>query len=74
MTAISKLVLHHKLTILHGFLSIFFIGYVTTNVRYVTLVEDSIVPENVQLQTSRDNEICVLMVRLSNQEPNPETR
>mmetsp|Transcript_15266 Transcript_15266/g.27751 ORF Transcript_15266/g.27751 Transcript_15266/m.27751 type:complete len:190 (-) Transcript_15266:319-888(-) len=39
-------------------------GYVTTNVRYVTLVEDSIAPENVQLQTSRDNEICVLMANV----------
>jgi hypothetical protein len=39
-------------------------GYVTTNARYVTLVQDSIAPEHVQLQTSRDNEICVLMVRL----------
>lgn len=39
-------------------------GYVTTNAKYVTLVEDSIAPENVQLQTSRDNEICVLMANV----------
>jgi len=36
-------------------------GYVTTNARYVTLVEDSIAPENAQLQKSRDNEMCLLM-------------
>jgi hypothetical protein len=40
-------------------------GYVTTNVRYVTLVEDSI--QNAQDQISRDTELCVLMVRLSRQ-------
>ncbi|KAL3772201.1 hypothetical protein ACHAW5_009348 [Stephanodiscus triporus] len=34
-------------------------GYVTTNVRYVTLVEDSI--QNAQDQISRDAELCVLM-------------
>ena len=36
-------------------------GYVTTNTRYITLVEDSI--ENVQSLKSRDSELCVLMVR-----------
>mmetsp|Transcript_10930 Transcript_10930/g.16644 ORF Transcript_10930/g.16644 Transcript_10930/m.16644 type:complete len:188 (+) Transcript_10930:97-660(+) len=39
-------------------------GYVTTNAKYVTLVEDSIPPENVQFQKSRDNEICVLMANV----------
>ena len=39
------------------------VGYVTTNVRYVTLVEDSI--DNAQTQITRDTELCMLMVRLS---------
>lgn len=39
------------------------VGYVTTNVRYVTLVEDSI--QNTQVLKSRDSELCMLMVRSS---------
>ena len=39
-----------------------FIGYVSTNTRYVVLVEDSIAPENIQVQKSRDHELCLLMV------------
>ena len=39
-------------------------GYVTTNARYLALVEDAIAPENVPLQTTRDNEICVLMAHV----------
>mmetsp|Transcript_5283 Transcript_5283/g.9705 ORF Transcript_5283/g.9705 Transcript_5283/m.9705 type:complete len:209 (-) Transcript_5283:491-1117(-) len=39
-------------------------GYVTTNVKYIALVEDAIPPENVQFQTSRDSEICVLMANV----------
>eukprot|EP00584_Thalassiosira_punctigera_P003184 CAMPEP_0172539790 /NCGR_PEP_ID=MMETSP1067-20121228/10923_1 /TAXON_ID=265564 ORGANISM="Thalassiosira punctigera, Strain Tpunct2005C2" /NCGR_SAMPLE_ID=MMETSP1067 /ASSEMBLY_ACC=CAM_ASM_000444 /LENGTH=202 /DNA_ID=CAMNT_0013325525 /DNA_START=17 /DNA_END=625 /DNA_ORIENTATION=- len=39
-------------------------GYVTTNARYVALVEDSIPPENVQYQKSQDNEVCVLMANV----------
>ena len=38
-------------------------GYVTTNARYITLVEDSIAPEKEQLQKARDGEVCTLMVR-----------
>jgi hypothetical protein len=37
-------------------------GYVTTNANYVTIVEDGIAPENVQLQKSRDNELKILLV------------
>jgi hypothetical protein len=37
------------------------VGYVTTNVRYITLVEDSII--DAQTQITRDTELCVLMVR-----------
>ncbi|KAL7440165.1 hypothetical protein ACHAXM_007051 [Skeletonema potamos] len=36
-------------------------GYVTTNANYVTIVEDGIAPENVQLQKSRDNELKILL-------------
>ncbi|KAL7530137.1 hypothetical protein ACHAWF_003261 [Thalassiosira exigua] len=39
-------------------------GYVTTNAKYVTLVEDSIAPENIQMQKKRDNEICMLMANI----------
>ena len=39
-----------------------FIGYVSTNTRYVVLVEDSLAPENIQVQKSRDHELCLLMV------------
>ena len=35
-------------------------GYVTTNEKYVLLLEDSI--ESTQLQKARDNETCILMV------------
>lgn len=41
----------------------FILGYVTTNMQYITLVEDSM--ENVQILKSRDSELCVLMVRSS---------
>mmetsp|Transcript_16105 Transcript_16105/g.38654 ORF Transcript_16105/g.38654 Transcript_16105/m.38654 type:complete len:191 (-) Transcript_16105:378-950(-) len=34
-------------------------GYVTTNTRYIALIEDSI--ENIQLQKARNSELCVLM-------------
>ena len=35
-------------------------GYITTNTRYITLVEDSI--ENTQVLKARESELCVLMV------------
>ena len=35
-------------------------GYITTNTRYTTLVEDSI--ENTQVLKARESELCVLMV------------
>lgn len=37
-------------------------GYVTTNANYLTIVEDGIAPDNVQLQKSRDNELKMLLV------------
>lgn len=37
-------------------------GYVTTNVSYLTIVEDGISPDNVQLQKSRDIELKTLLV------------
>lgn len=37
-------------------------GYVTTNTRYIALVEDVIAPENVQLQKSRENDLKTLIV------------
>jgi len=36
-------------------------GYVTTNVTYVTIVEDGIASDNVQLQKSRDVELKTLL-------------
>ncbi|KAL9182034.1 hypothetical protein ACHAXT_012377 [Thalassiosira profunda] len=39
-------------------------GYVTTNARYITLVEDSIAPEKEQLQKARDGEVCTLMANV----------
>jgi hypothetical protein len=35
---------------------------VTTNARYITLVEDVIAPEDAQLQKSRENELKILLV------------
>ena len=35
-------------------------GYITTNTRYITLVEDSI--ENTHVLKARESELCVLMV------------
>lgn len=37
-------------------------GYVTTNVRYITLVEDIFAPEDAQLQMARENELKTLLV------------
>ena len=37
-------------------------GYVTTNASYVTIIEDGIAPDNVQLQKSRDVELKTLLV------------
>eukprot|EP00970_Alexandrium_tamarense_P014365 scaffold4049_cov204-Alexandrium_tamarense.AAC.52 len=37
-------------------------GYVTTNTRYIALVEDAIAPENVQLQKSRENDLKTLIL------------
>lgn len=39
------------------------VGYITTNTRYVALVEDSRI-DNAQLLKARDGELCVLMVCL----------
>jgi len=36
-------------------------GYVTTNASYVTIIEDGIAPDNVQLQKSRDVELKTLL-------------
>jgi hypothetical protein len=37
-------------------------GYLTTNAKYVTIVEDGIAPDNTQLQKSRDNELKIMLV------------
>ena len=37
-------------------------GYVTTNVFYIVIVEDTIVPDDRENQLSRDREMCMLMV------------
>jgi hypothetical protein len=39
-------------------------GYVTTNVFYIVMVEDTIVPDDKENQLSRDRELCMLMVCL----------
>ncbi|KAL7521745.1 hypothetical protein ACHAWX_006423 [Stephanocyclus meneghinianus] len=39
-------------------------GYVTTNVRYITLVEDIFAPEDAQLQMARENELKTLLSQL----------
>ena len=39
-------------------------GYVTTNANYVTIVEDGIAPDNVQLLKSRDVELKTLLVSI----------
>lgn len=39
-------------------------GYVTTNVFYIVIVEDTIVPDDKENQFSRDRELCMLMVCL----------
>ncbi|KAL3801409.1 hypothetical protein HJC23_007019 [Cyclotella cryptica] len=37
-------------------------GYVTTNARYITLVEDVFAPDDAQLQKARENELKTLLV------------
>lgn len=39
-------------------------GYVTTNVFYIVIVEDTIAPDDKENQLSRDRELCMLMVYL----------
>lgn len=37
-------------------------GYVTTNAKYIILVEDVIPPDDIQLEKSRENELKILLV------------
>ena len=54
------MILHSSLNIIYTCLQTISKGYITTNTRYITLVEDSI--ENTQVLKARESELCVLMV------------
>ena len=40
-------------------------GYLTTNSKYITIIEDGMAPDNIELQKSRDNELKTMIVSSS---------
>lgn len=40
-------------------------GYLTTNSKYITIIEDGMAPDNMELQKSRDNELKNMIVSSS---------